>query len=468
MIASVPLILSVLAAPSGPELKIDHAPLACVLKDRFPLVEAVIEPSANVAKAQVYFKAPIAETFHYVPMTLTLNRFQAKLPRPKDKAGSVVYYIQATDAAGAVQRTPEISAQIVKRRDACPEGGAIAAEGPEGDIRIYSTTPSPRKPSEYAGVAAVTTTQQAAAETAAAAALTSPASPGDPAPPAPAPPGATSAPSGTPSGTPPPPSTAPVDDEFEYLIGPNDILKVAVFGYDDLTQVLLIQPDGTFMYPLIGRVKASDMTIKELERKLIVLLGKGYIRNPQVTVTVQEARSRSLYVLGDVARAGRYSLVEAKTVLDLAARAGISNHADIMIVRPKGNVQGPVVVPAEPGQTGPTADPKLADTIRVSMRDIQAGDLSQNLSLRPNDTIFVVPGRRVYVMGEVRNPGAFAPPVGGTVQQMILQAGGFTDRASKGSVRISREVEGKKKEFKAKSEDLVLPGDIITVKAKLF
>lgn len=459
MIASVPLILAVLAPASAPELKIDHAPLACVLKDRFPLVEALIEPSANVAKAQVYFRAANAEAFHYVPMTLTLNRFQAKLPRPKDKAGSVVYYIQASDAAGGVQRTPEISAQIVKRRDACPEGGAMAAEGPEGDIRVYSTTPSPRKPSEFAGIAALTTTQQAAAETAAAAALASPA---PPAPPAPAPSAA------TPAETPTPHSTAPVDDEFEYLIGPNDILKVAVFGYDDLTQVLLIQPDGTFMYPLIGRVKASDMTIKELERKLIVLLGKSYIRNPQVTVTVQEARSRSLYVLGDVARAGRYSLVEAKTVLDLAARAGISNHADIMIVRPKGNVQGPVVVPAEAGQAGPTADPKLADTIRVSMRDIQAGDLSQNLSLRPNDTIFVVPGRRVYVMGEVRNPGAFAPPVGGTVQQMILQAGGFTDRASKGSVRISREVEGKKKEFKAKSEDLVLPGDIITVKAKLF
>jgi len=463
MIASVPLILSVLAAPSGPELKIDHAPLACVLKDRFPLVEAVIEPSANVSKAQVYFKAPIAETFHYVPMTLTLNRFQAKLPKPKEKAGSIVYYVQATDAAGAVQRTPEISAQIVKRRDACPEGGAIAAEGPEGDIRIYSTTPSPRKPNEFSGIAAVTTLQQlAAAEAAAAAAAQpSPTPPGE-TPAAPSPSGATAVESQQ------PPNTAPVDDEFEYLIGPNDILKVAVFGYDDLTQVLLIQPDGTFMYPLIGRVKASDMTIKELERKLIVLLGKGYIRNPQVTVTVQEARSRSLYVLGDVARAGRYSLVEAKTVLDLAARAGISNTADIMIVRPKGNVQGPVVVPAEPGQAGPTADPKLADTIRVSMRDIQAGDLSQNLSLRPNDTIFVVPGQRVYVMGEVRNPGAFAPPVGGTVQQMILQAGGFTDRASKGSVRISREVEGKKKEFKAQSEDLVLPGDIITVKAKLF
>ncbi len=463
MVASAAFALLVAATPA-PSLKIDHLPLGCFVKDRFAIVEADIEPQGSVAKAVVYFKAENADQFHYVPMTLSLGRFRAKLPRPKDKAGSVVYYVEATDGSAA-QRTPEMSALVVKSKDACPEGGSVAADGPEGDIRVYATSNGTQKPAEFSGIQAVTAAR--AAEAAAAEASPAP-SPG----PAAAPSGSSllspnAQASAPPSASSPAPATSATPDDFEYMIGPNDILKIAVFGNDDLTQAVLVQQDGTFMYPLIGRVKGSDMTTKELERKLVVLLAKGYIRNPQVTVSVQEARSRSVYVLGEVTKAGTFSMADAKTILDLAALAGISNTADIMIVRPRGDAQGPIL-PSEV-QEGEGADPaKKAELLRVSVRDIQAGDLSQNIRLRPNDTVFVLQGKRVYVLGEVRAPGGFAPPVGATVEQMILLAGGFTDRASTGNIRISREVDGKKQDRKAKPSENVQPGDVITVKAKLF
>ena len=67
------------------------------------------------------------------------------------------------------------------------------------------------------------------------------------------------------------PSAAPfraAEELLEYSIGAEDIVKVAVLGHDDLTQTIVVQPDGTFIYPLIGRVKAADLTPKELERWL--------------------------------------------------------------------------------------------------------------------------------------------------------------------------------------------------------
>jgi polysaccharide biosynthesis/export protein len=274
--------------------------------------------------------------------------------------------------------------------------------------------------------------------------------------------------------SPPPPSPAPASSsgsstvpppqDSEYQVGPGDIIKIVVYGNDDLSQSILIQSDGTFLFPLIGRVKASDMTLKELERKLTTLLAHGFIRNPQVIVYLQEYRSKLIYVLGEVGHAGTFSLSDGKTVLDIAARAGIPSTAEIQIVRPLVEVQGPLL-PAEVEGEGET---KKAEIIRVSLRDIQAGDLSKNIPLKPNDTIFVVQAAKVYVSGEVRTPGGYSPPVNATVEQMLLLAGGFTDRASPGRIELERDVDGKSKKMKAKLADVVQPGDKIVVKSKLF
>jgi polysaccharide biosynthesis/export protein len=112
------------------------------------------------------------------------------------------------------------------------------------------------------------------------------------------------------------PSPAP-----DYEIGEQDILKIGVDGLDDLTQVVIVQPDGTFQFPLIGRVKASGLTPKQLEKKMALLLARGFVRNPQVTVVVQEYRSKTVLVLGEVARPGSYPLSGTQTLMDVLARA---------------------------------------------------------------------------------------------------------------------------------------------------
>ena len=87
------------------------------------------------------------------------------------------------------------------------------------------------------------------------------------------------------------------------------------------SQTIVVQPDGTFIYPLIGRVKAGDLTPKELERKITTLLAQGFVRNPQVTVSVQEYRSKVVFVVGEVSRPGTYPLAGETTVVELLSRA---------------------------------------------------------------------------------------------------------------------------------------------------
>jgi polysaccharide export outer membrane protein len=277
---------------------------------------------------------------------------------------------------------------------------------------------------------------------------------------------------------------------LDYQIGPDDILRVTVYGHDDLTQVVLVQADGTFMFPLIGRVKASDLTPPELSKKIATLLAQGYIRNPQVTVVVQEYRSKTVFVVGQVAKPGTYPLSGRNTTLvEIMARAGPVTAlagAEVLVVRPQPGVavSGPVLpsmVAGEAGKGEPgkeeaaapdeaAAAPEMpnAHVFRINMKEIEAGDVEKNIILQPNDTVFVPQAPNIFVSGEVRNPGAYAWFPGMTARQLISVAGGLTPEGSDGRLKIVREVDGKAQEDKIHLDDLVKAGETLVVRRRLF
>jgi polysaccharide export outer membrane protein len=453
---------------------INHQPIDCFVKDRFALLEIEVKPALDVTRIRLFFKSSREDEYHYVPMVLHQGRFVGKLPRPKEKAQSVTYYIEIAGADGTVRKTPEITGQVAKSVEACPAGSRIADAAEESDVRVWTAGSSRGKPKEFAGVEKVVREGDAAGENEHAASAPPPA--GETAPPAsaaPAPPvGAPVSPSVVPTPLPaaPLPTPRPVPDEgLEFSIGPEDIVRVTVLGHEDLTQTIVVQSDGTFIYPLIGRVKAGDLTPKELERKITTLLAQGYVRNPQVTVSVQEYRSKTVFVVGEVSRPGSYSLSGRMTVLELLSKAGPTSAAgvEVVIVRPKVAVSGPLVpVDLTGAPNGDSTD--QADLIRVNIRDIQMGQLDKNVLVRPNDTVFVTQAARIFVTGEVRTPGAITYWPGATVRKAINTAGGFSADAATGRLRVVREVEGKTKEMKIGLDDPVQPGDTIIVKAKLF
>ena len=443
-------------------MSLNHQPIDCFVKDKFVLMEIEVQPAADVRLVRAFFRSARDQEFHYVPLALNQSRYLGKLPKPKDKAGSITYYIEIAATDGTIRKTPEITGDVARSDEACPSGSRVAQAAEKGDVRIWTAGTSKSKPRDFDGIDKVIRESDTAGGTAPAGEAASSAAASS-VPPATVTPSTAAPAAAVPSPFP------KFEEATEYTVGPEDIVRVSVLGHEDLTQTIVVQADGTFIFPLIGRVKAADLTPKELERKITTLLAQGFVRNPQVSVSVQEYRSKTVFVVGEVSRPGSFPLSGRMTVLELLAKAGPTSSAgaEVVIVRPKGPVSGPIV-PVDLTGVQTTDVSSQADLIRVNVRDIQMGQLDKNVLIRPNDTVFVTQAPKIFVTGEVRTPGAITFFPGVTVRKAINTAGGFSADAATGKIRVVREVDGKTKELKISIDDPVQPGDTIIVKTKLF
>jgi polysaccharide export outer membrane protein len=248
-----------------------------------------------------------------------------------------------------------------------------------------------------------------------------------------------------------------------YLVGPQDVLAITLYDQQDLSGKYTVEADGTFTFPLIGRVKAGGLSLRDVEKTLRTQLSDGFFKNPQVSVSVEQYRSQRVFVVGEVRTPGPYPLVGDMTLIEVLARAGsTTEHAagEALIVRSTdgGQNAGPVLPDQKNG----------VDVIRVDIKALQSGRLSENATLRDGDTIFVPRAELVYVFGQVHSPGAYTLQRGVTVLQALSLAGGVTDRGATGRIRIARMVDGKRTELRVKLEDVVLPGDTIIVPERFF
>jgi polysaccharide export outer membrane protein len=107
----------------------------------------------------------------------------------------------------------------------------------------------------------------------------------------------------------------------DYVIGPEDVLAINVWHEAELSRLVPVRPDGKISLPLVGDLKASGLTPRELEAELTKGLD-AYIHKPQVTVIIQEVNSHKFYVLGGVQRPGSYPLSPNITVLGALVIAG--------------------------------------------------------------------------------------------------------------------------------------------------
>lgn len=105
-----------------------------------------------------------------------------------------------------------------------------------------------------------------------------------------------------------------------YVLGPNDRVRVKVYGEPDITGEYEVDSNGQVSIPLAGRVRAEGLTTKQLERAITSALAKGIVRDPRVNVEV--ALFRPYYILGEVKKGGEYPYRLGLTVLDAVASAG--------------------------------------------------------------------------------------------------------------------------------------------------
>lgn len=252
--------------------------------------------------------------------------------------------------------------------------------------------------------------------------------------------------------------TSALHAQTDYVVGPQDVLVITVFGEAELSGKFTVEQDGTFTFPQVGRVKAGGLTLRALEQELKKQLADGFLRNPQVAVSIENYRSQRILILGEVRSPGEYQLNGEMTLLAAIARAGsLSTTAgrEAVIVR----------TPRHPQKPGEDSEPEL---IRIDLADLQAGNMGLNIPLLDGDTVNIPKAQSVFVSGEVKASGAFPVEPGMTVLQVLTLAGGVTDRGSDGRIKILRVVDGKQKELKAKLTDTVLPGDTIVVPSRFF
>src|SRR5262245_31043192 len=162
---------------------------------------------------------------------------------------------------------------------------------------------------------------------------------------------------------------APARLDVNYVVGPADVLRVAVFNEPQMSGSFRIENDGYFSYPFLGRVKAGGRTVADVEALLRIRLADGYLRDPPVTVEVEAFRSQSVFVMGEVKTPGKYVLTGLATLLDALAQAGSvtqSAGADVLILRPR----------AATGLMSPTLPDQVdAQIEHVNLREIEDGRL---------------------------------------------------------------------------------------------
>jgi len=161
------------------------------------------------------------------------------------------------------------------------------------------------------------------------------------------------------------------ESQAYYRIGVGDLIQIEVYDEEDLTKETRVLTDGFISFPLLGSVKASGLTVQELEETIRVGLARDYLVNPQVTVFVKEFSN--VFVYGEVEEPGAFPIFGKMTVFEAITLAGgfteIANRSSVKVIR---EVDG-------------REQTLEADVERLAKR----GDTSQDIELQANDRVIV-------------------------------------------------------------------------------
>jgi len=263
------------------------------------------------------------------------------------------------------------------------------------------------------------------------------------------------------------PVARPSASSPDYLIGPDDLLHITVFEFDDLDTSARVTSTGFVSLPLLDAIPASGKTAAELEAEIEAALRDGFINDPQVTVFIEEYGSQPVSVMGAVREPGVYQMQGQRYLLDMLAMAGGLDQAagrTIQIIR-----RPPVNVPNPASQN-----------IAIDMEALlDRGQTELNIPIQAGDTINVTHAGSIFVVGEVNGPGEFVLRNGRnvTVTQAVALGGGVGNDAKRSDSMVIRILEdGTREEYpvdldkivELQAEDMVLqPNDILFIPASV-
>jgi len=238
-----------------------------------------------------------------------------------------------------------------------------------------------------------------------------------------------------------------------YNIGPDDVLRISVYGYEDLKTETRVSADGRITFPLIGEVAVSGKSSRELEEAVAArLIDGGFIQDAQVSVTVLEHVSQQVSVLGYVNKPGRYPLDSDSSIVDLIAMAGgIHDMGDSMAVVTR------------------TVDGKPQKK-ELNLRNyLEVAKSIAPFKMQQGDVVYVPKAPMFYIYGEVQRPGGYRIEPDISVVKALSIGGGLTLRGTENGIVIKRKNEsGALQEIDVELSDPVLKDDVIYVDERWF
>lgn len=240
----------------------------------------------------------------------------------------------------------------------------------------------------------------------------------------------------------------------DVKLGAGDLVEVGVYGVPELNTKARVSNDGNLYLPLIDNVHVADLGLEEAQKLIEKRLDDGgFVRNPHVTIFVNEYSSQGVTLLGEVSRPGVYPMLGERRLFDLFSYAGGLND----------RASRTVVITHR-------AQPDKPETVHLARNLLD--DPASNIFVRPGDTIEVRRAPIVYIVGDVGRPSGLLIDNGTlTVLQAVALAGGPNRTAKLDGTRIIRKGSGPngmsetivplKKMLRAKAPDVTLQADDI-------
>jgi polysaccharide export outer membrane protein len=212
----------------------------------------------------------------------------------------------------------------------------------------------------------------------------------------------------------------------DILIGEGDLLQISVFEANELDKTVRVNSRGFISLPLVGEVQVSGLTAIEAEEKIEEMYERRFIKDPHVSIFVEEQISQRITLVGQFKNPGTYDYLSNQRLLDvIALGGGLSEQAGQAVqVRRTRYVQG------EPNTF-------IVDLDRL----IKGGNVELNIRLNGGDVLFVPEAGVFFVDGAVRRPGAYPIKHKTVVQEGLVEAGGFEPSAKKDKIKLVRMTE---------------------------
>ncbi|HLL72325.1 MAG TPA: SLBB domain-containing protein [Pyrinomonadaceae bacterium] len=282
-----------------------------------------------------------------------------------------------------------------------------------------------------------------------------------------------SAKTGTPDGT--------MTVRREYLLGPNDVVEMRVFGEPQFDGAFAVDGDGNLVVPFVEQpISAQCRSIKEVRKEVVGALSK-FLKNPQVYMAVKEEKSRTpATVYGAVRSPAQYEMRRPARLLELLSKSGgvteqqsgtIQIFHTQPLLCPEPEEMKVAAAPVEQGEDVLTPPYTI-----YRVEELKMGKSEANPYIHPGDVIYVAEAAPIYVTGNVVQPANLYLRENMTLSRAIAIVGG-PKNAKEDKVRIYRMKPGAMKQevvtvdYKAikqgKKEDMILqPYDVIEVPAE--